>query len=112
MQQLGGYVYLLHYRDKIGDPGNPRAQAQHYVGWCYNLSSRMQAHMRGRGAALTRAFFERGITFELAATWPGSRRYERAMKRRKMGWRMCPVCRAARRQPAGQLMMNLNDDLL
>jgi hypothetical protein len=68
--------------------------------------------MRGRGAALTRAFYERGITFELAVVWPGSRNYERRIKRRKMGWRMCPICRAARRQEAGQLRMDLSDKLL
>ena len=113
MQQLGGTVYLLHFHSPIAPS---RHTAQHYIGWAYNLSSRMQAHMRGRGARLTQVAHERGITFELAATWPGSKKFERTIENKKMGWRLCPICRAARRQPpASQLPLNLpewDDNLL
>jgi predicted GIY-YIG superfamily endonuclease len=94
MQLTGGYVYLLHYHQPI----SAQHTSQHYIGWCYNLSSRMQQHMKGRGAKFTQVAAQRGITFELAAIWPGSRSYERQIKNRKMGWRLCPVCRQARQQ--------------
>jgi len=53
---------------------------------------------------------ERGIGFVVAATWPGSRSFERQIKRRKNAPRYCPICRRARQQDQRQ-MMDL-DDLL
>ena len=113
MQQLGGYVYLLHYHQPI----SARHTSQHYVGWAYHLSSRIDQHLRGRGSKFTKVAHERGITFELAAVWPGSRSYEREIKNKKLGWRLCPVCRQARqaaKRPAGQLALDLDplNDLL
>ena len=55
---------------------------------------------------LTRAAVEQGITFEVVQTWPGSREFERLLKRRKAGPRLCPVC--GRSHPKGPLSI-LND---
>lgn len=104
----GGYVYLLHYHQPISG----RHTARHYLGWTWHLSSRMQQHMTGRGARFTQVAYERGITFELAAAWPGSRNYERRLKNRKNAARLCPICRAARRAPDGQLTLDLDEDML
>jgi hypothetical protein len=44
--------------------------------------------------------------------WPGSRSYERAMKNKKMGWRLCPICRKARHLPHnGQLTLDFPEPL-
>jgi hypothetical protein len=39
-----------------------------------------------------RAVCERGIPFFVARTWPGGRRLERQLKRRKNSPRLCPAC--------------------
>jgi hypothetical protein len=31
-QHVQGTVYLLHFLEPIGNPANPRAMAQHYIG--------------------------------------------------------------------------------
>jgi predicted GIY-YIG superfamily endonuclease len=104
MQTSGGFVYLLHYERPI----SAQHTSQHYIGWAYHLASRMQQHMTERGANFTRVAHNRGITFELAAVWPGNRSYERAIKNKRMGWRLCPICRRARRrQQGGQLPLDL-----
>jgi predicted GIY-YIG superfamily endonuclease len=109
MQQLGGAVYLLHFERPISE----HHTTQHYIGLAYHLSSRMQQHLTGRGARLTQVAKERGIGFVIAAIFPGDRNYERLLKRRKMGWRMCPICRQAART-RNQLALDLDplDDLL
>lgn len=104
----GGFVYVLHYARPI----SAGHTSQHYIGWCYHLPSRMAQHMKGKGARFTQVAHERGIPFVIAAVFPGSRSYERQIKNKKLGWRLCPICRAARRQPAGQLTMDFSEDLL
>ena len=105
----GGYVYLLHFERPISE----NHTAQHYLGWAYHLSSRMQQHLTGRGARLTQVARERGIGFVIAEVWPGTRAYERKLKNRKMGARLCPICRAAAKT-RNQLPLDLDplDDLL
>ena len=102
------YIYLLHFDEAIGSD-KARGKAQHYIGSAYNLSSRMQQHMTGRGARLTQVLKERGIGFTIARIWPGDRRFERKLKNRKQAPRLCPICRA-RSQP-GQLPLDLPDPL-
>lgn len=85
-------VYLLHFSQPLGDPGNPRGQAQHYIGYADNLPQRLTTHRMGDGAAIMRACRERGIDFCLARTWPGGRQEERALKRRKKARQLCPIC--------------------
>ena len=41
------YVYLLHFDEPIGDTGNPRGQAQHYIGCCEDLPARLETHRKG-----------------------------------------------------------------
>lgn len=107
-QQLreGGVVYLLHYDRPISE----RSTARHYIGWAYRLDSRMRQHIKGRGARFTQVAAERGIPFVIAAAWPGDRSYERKLKNKKHAARLCPICKRA--APAGQMTMDLEDDLL
>lgn len=108
MQAQPGVVYLLHFDRPI----SPNHTCQHYIGWCWHLGSRIDQHLKGRGARLTQVAHERGIAFEIAATWPGSKSFERKLKNRKDARSLCPICRAARRHPAGQLTLDLEDDYL
>ena len=104
MQTLrGGVVYLLHFNAPISD----KHTAQHYLGWCYDLPSRVNLHLQGRGARLTQVARERGIGFVIANTWPGNRAFERRLKRRKNAPRYCPICR---REKLGPHIENDEDD--
>jgi predicted GIY-YIG superfamily endonuclease len=85
---MNGVVYLLHFSQPI----SPNHTAQHYIGWAYHLGSRIQQHLKGKGARLTRVAVERGISFEIAATFPGDRNYERLLKNRKNARKLCPIC--------------------
>ena len=85
-------VYLLHFSQPLGDPGNPRGQAQHYIGSADNLAQRLTSHQLGHGAAILRACKERGIDFCLVRTWPGGRQEERKLKNRKKARALCPIC--------------------
>lgn len=87
-----GAVYLLHFDQPIGNPANPRALAQHYMGWTSYLGPRLAAHRDGVGAAIMAALAERGIGFTLARTWQGTRADERALKNRHNHPRLCPTC--------------------
>jgi hypothetical protein len=90
-------VYLLHLSRKL-------AHAQHYIGYVkQDLDHRLALHRSGRGSKLVAAVHAAGIDFTLARTWPGDRKYERRLKRRHCGGRLCPICSGARslRQAAG-----------
>src|SRR5687768_15407932 len=100
---MNGTVYLLHFHRPISE----KHTAQHYIGWAFHLGSRIQQHLKGKGARLTRVALERGIPFEIAATFPGDRRYERTLKNRKNARKLCPICRRA--LPANQLPLDLSD---
>lgn len=88
----GPTVYLLHFSRPLGNLDNPRALASHYVGWAANLDRRIRQHRAGEGCHLTRAAVERGIAFEVVATWPGDWRLERHIKSLKAAPRLCPHC--------------------
>jgi len=102
----GPVVYLLHFSRPISE----KHTARHYIGWAYHLGSRIQQHLHGRGARLTQVALERGITFEIAAIWPGDRTYERKLKNQKRGPKLCPLCRRA--HDPRQQVMDLEEDLL
>jgi hypothetical protein len=89
---VDGTVYLLHFMERIGNPANPRAMAQHYIGWALEPATRITKQTAGQGAAIVRAVQARGIGFEVAATWPGTRALERRLKRRKCAPHFCPIC--------------------
>lgn len=89
-------VYLLHFERKIGNPDNPRAQAQHYVGYAGDgLHRRLAEHKSGNGSKIMAFCHQQGIGFCLARTWPdGTRKLEKQIKRWKdIPSRRCPVCR-------------------
>ena len=92
---MNGTVYLLHFLEPIGNPTNPHAMAQHYIG--VDLTGRrIQVQTAAQGAAIARHVQARGIGFVVAATWPGTRALERQLKNRKHASRFCPVCRKAK----------------
>jgi putative endonuclease len=101
-----GTVYLLHF-DRPLSAGHT---AQHYLGWSKYLPARAIAHLRGRGARMTQVAVERGISFSIVRTWQGDRHFERKLKNRKEGPRLCPICRTA--HDPRQLIMELQEDLL
>ena len=88
-------VYLLHFSDRLGNPANPHAMAQHYIGTAKDLSERLAEYRAGMGARITSAAVERGISFDVVRTWPGRRDVERKLKARKAGPRLCPACGGA-----------------
>lgn len=89
-------VYLLHFERPLGNPGNPRGQAQHYIGFTDDLEARLDAHRRGNGAAIMAAVGRAGIGWTLARTWAGGRDLERQLKRRKKARGLYPICAARR----------------
>jgi predicted GIY-YIG superfamily endonuclease len=79
-------IYLLHL-------DTPLRHARHYVGFANDdLDARLERHAAGNGARMLAVCRERGITWTLARTWTGDRRFERALKRRKNAPLLCPVC--------------------
>jgi hypothetical protein len=110
MQPQFNVCYLLHFDAPLGNLANPRGQAQHYLGYADRLDRRALQHLTGRGAKITQALVSRGIGFQIAQTWPGSRSFERTLKNRKNARKLCPICRAL--PPAGQLVLNLEENLL
>jgi hypothetical protein len=97
-RDVTGTVYLCHFLAPIGNQANPRAMAQHYLGWSADPPARIAAQTVGSGAAIVRFVQAQGIGFVIAQTWPGTRALERRLKQRKCAPRFCPVCRAARRR--------------
>ena len=81
-------VYLVHFDRPISD----NHTCQHYMGSTSNLTQRLAEHRAGTGSRLCQVAKERGIGFELVATWPGDRTVERQIKNRKNGKRICPIC--------------------
>jgi len=87
-----GTAYLLHFERKM-------SHAQHYIGFANGegLPARMDAHRKKRGAAITKAFVEQGIGFEIARLWVNvDKNFERNLKNQKNAWRFCPICRKER----------------
>jgi hypothetical protein len=86
-------VYLIHFHECIGDPDNPRGQAQHYIGFAENdLDGRLAEHRSGRGASITAFLAEKDIGFDLVRVWVGDRALERRLKQRKEAPALCPIC--------------------
>lgn len=91
-----GTVYLIHFEHPIGNPENPRAQAQHYIGHSERpVDQRLEDHLRGRSnsSKIMRAVLRRGIGWRLARTWDGDRGDERRLKNWHKAWQLCPICR-------------------
>lgn len=84
-------VYLLCFDKKF-------KHAKHYIGFAENqrtFEMRMKHHKKGSGSKLMAAIAKAGIGFTVARTWPdGDRNFERKLKNRKEGPRLCPHCQA------------------
>jgi predicted GIY-YIG superfamily endonuclease len=78
-------IYLLHFSEAY-------KHARHYLGFTDDLDARLQAHASGQGARLMSVIKDAGIRWTLARTWPGNRKLERQLKRRKETPALCPVC--------------------
>jgi predicted GIY-YIG superfamily endonuclease len=82
-----GFVYLAHFSTKLH-------HCHHYVGFATDLGQRLAQHRAGTGARLMEVVKQLGIEWKLVRVWPGDRRLERLLKRRKnTPRRLCPVCR-------------------
>jgi predicted GIY-YIG superfamily endonuclease len=106
-----GVVYLLHFERPLGNLSNPKAQAQHYIGWALDVRQRLTEHRNGWGSSLTMACVDRGIPFYLVRFWPGTAELERKLKRQKNARKLCPICRANRKAAtahATQLLLPLD----
>jgi hypothetical protein len=91
-----GIIYLIHFDQPIGDLRNPRGFASHYTGWTLDLPARLIDHAAGRGARLMQVVGERGIGWQLARIWTGTRTRERSLKRSGGAARRCPACQLTR----------------
>lgn len=90
----GPGCYLLHYTEPL--MSRPSAPPRHYLGFARCLGARITVHARSGGSHFTRACHLAGLTFEVAALWPGyTRTDERALKRRHHHAQLCPLCRAS-----------------
>lgn len=87
-------VYLLHF-------DRPYHHARHYLGSCANLQERLERHSRGQGSNLLAIVSRAGITWELARTWCGGKERERQLKKQLGGSRLCPLCKAFRKESRG-----------
>lgn len=80
-------VYLLCF-SRPGPGG-----ARHYIGFSDDVDARVERHIQGRGAKLTRAMSRLGIGLEVVRTWDGDRALEKRLKSRHQAARLCPRCR-------------------
>jgi hypothetical protein len=88
-----GQVYLAHFARKIGNPDNPKGQAQHYLGHTRRELCERQAEELGPNApAILRAVNEAGIEWHVVRTWPGTKDTERQLKLMNAANRLCPEC--------------------
>ncbi len=87
-----GTCYLIHFARPIGNPTNPRGQAQHYLGHAEDLEARLDAHAKGNGARLMEVVAELEVPWQLVRTWPGDRGVEKRLKRQHNAPRLCPIC--------------------
>jgi len=81
-------LYLLHFDQPLGN-------AKHYLGVTGEdrLRERLKEHAEGRGAALTRAVFKRGIKVYLARVFPElGYEQEKRMKANISFKNVCPLC--------------------
>lgn len=97
-----GTVYLIHFDRKIGNPNNPRAMAQHYLGFSKKFPQRMNDHAKGQGSAIMAFLSQQKIGWRVVRLWEGGRTLERRLKNRKNAKAFCPVCRVSHSLPEGK----------
>ena len=91
------YCYLIHFSEPIGNPGEPKGQARHYLGVTSALDAQLMLHKKKNGAAIMAAVGKAGVSWEVARlwrveTWEESRDLEHALKRRHNNPSLCPCC--------------------
>jgi len=114
-----GWAYLLHMSRPLGNLDCAHGQAQHYCGWADDpigdgagLEQRIAEHLAGRGACITRAAIAKGIEITLVAAWRAPLAFEKTLKRRKYGPRICPICcKRQGRKPKGVRVPALAEQL-
>jgi hypothetical protein len=79
-------VYLIHFDKLLG------GHAQHYIGFTEDVDARELRHYKGNGARILAACVEKGINFNVVRIWPGDRKLERKLKKRKNNRILCPKC--------------------
>jgi len=105
MQHDSITVYLIHLSRKIGNPANPRGQAQHYIGSACDLAARLESHRKGLGSKLMAAVAQAGISWSCVRVWVNvPRSFERELKSKKHAQRFCPVCQGLVQQPGGRVI--------
>jgi predicted GIY-YIG superfamily endonuclease len=87
-------VYLLHFYNPQTGESAKLAHAAHYCGSSDDVSARLAEHGTTRGAKLTYAVRQAGLSWVVARTWHGGRRLEYQLKRRHNAPRqLCPICK-------------------
>jgi predicted GIY-YIG superfamily endonuclease len=87
-----GTVYLIHF-------DRPYHHARHYIGYTDDMDARLARHHAGNGSKLLAAVRKAGIEYEMVRTWEGvGRDFERELKNQKNAPRLCPVCKARKRE--------------
>lgn len=97
-----GHLYIFHFNAPLGNLSNPRAQANHYVGFADDLDSRIAKQLAGKGAKLVAAAMKQGLIFELYH-WPAPLATEKLVKKTKKTSLYCPACCAAKGRKARAL---------
>lgn len=89
-------IYIIHFREKL-------AHAAHYIGFVdgdeADVQERLKQHKSGAGAKILAECNRRGIEYDVVRILPGSRNDERALKNRKKGSSICPICSPKKFQP-------------
>lgn len=105
IDNLNGYIYLLHYREKLS------GHAQHYMGWTNNIENRIFEHIEGREkkCKLTYEFAKAGIPFIISKLWFGTRDFERKLKNQRNHPRHCTCCNGNLKNVHPELVHIIND---
>ena len=76
-------VYILQFSDTLGNLSNKRGQANFYVGYAENVQARLEEHRAQRGASITAAAVQQGLSLSVVAVFEGDRTLERRIKNLK-----------------------------
>ena len=97
-KKITGRVYIYHADEPLG---GDKHQAQHYTGstkYPKTAEERLDDHRDGKGAAITRAWNERGIKYRIVRDWPGNPHLENQLKLHSAKL-YCPECTPNARVP-------------
>ena len=85
-------IYILHFYDPATGQSAKLHHAGHYCGMAEDVCARLAEHGTTKGAKLTYAVRQAGLSWVVAAVIPGGRRKEKQIKAQKHGPRYCPIC--------------------